>query len=109
MPFHIVKNIFIILIRLGVVSLNLIKIIFITVTAVYLVLLVVFSILTKKPLKTLLYNALIGLFAFALVDLTAIFTDIWIPINDYTVAISLLGGFPGVILLVAARFLLFCL
>ncbi len=107
MPFHIVEYNFIILNRLGVVSLNLIKIIFITVVCIYLSLLITFAILTKRPLKALLYNSILGLFFFIIVDLTSFFTGIWIPINDFTVIISALGGCPGVILLIIARFLLF--
>ncbi|MBR6573192.1 MAG: pro-sigmaK processing inhibitor BofA family protein [Clostridia bacterium] len=87
---------------------DLIKIIFIIIAVIYSILLIVFSILTKKPFKSLLYNALIGLFLFIFIDLTAFFTGVWIPINDYTVAISILGGLPGVLLLAVARFLLFC-
>ena len=109
MPFHIIVTSFIILIRLGVVILNLIKTIFIILASAYSVLLIIFSILTKRPFKALLYNGFFGLFSFILIDLTALFTGIWIPINDYTVAVSLLGGLPGVILLVIARFLLFCM
>lgn len=107
MPFHIVGYNLIILNRLGVVSLNLIRIIFIAISVMYLILLVLFSILTRKPFKTLIYNASIGLFAFIMIDLTAFLTGVWIPINDYTVVISLLGGVPGVVLLIIARFLLF--
>ena len=108
MPFHIIVTRFIILIRLGVVILNLIKTIFIILASVYTVILIIFSILTKKPFKALIYNGLFGLFSFVLIDLTSFLTGIWIPINDFTVAISLLGGLPGVILLIIARFLLFC-
>ena len=107
MPFHIVRETFIILIRLWGVFLNIIKIVFIVTSVIYLVLFVAFCILTKKPFKTILFNAVVGLFAFVIIDLTSIFTGVWIPINDYTVAVSILGGFPGTLLLVIARFLLF--
>ena len=109
MPFHIILRTLIIFNRLGVVRLNIIKISFIVLSSIYLIILIFFSILTKKPFKTLLFNGALGLFCFVIVDLTAIFTGLWIPINDYTVGISLLGGIPGVVLLIIARFLLFCL
>ena len=88
--------------------LNIIKSIFVVITVIYLVLFVAFCILTKKPFKTILFNAIVGLFAFVIIDLTSVFTGVWIPINEYTVAVSVLGGLPGTIFLALARFLIFC-
>ena len=111
LKFHNLNNDYlmsIFIISFGVVSLNIIKIIFVSIAILYLTLLIVLSIITKRPFKALLYNGILGLFLFVIVDLTSIFTGIWIPINDYTVTISVLGGWPGVMLLIISRFLLFC-
>ena len=51
---------------------------------------------TRKPFKSLMLSAFIGVSVLALIDLTAKFTGVHIPINQYTVAGSALFGIPAV-------------
>ncbi len=51
---------------------------------------------SRKPLKLLLLNALLGLLALAAADLTTRFTGVHVPINWYTAAGSALFGMPAV-------------
>lgn len=54
------------------------------------------SIGSGKPLKVLLINALIGVFAVTAINLTARFTGIHIPINEYTLTGAGVYGLPAV-------------
>ena len=86
---------------------NMLKIIFTVIAAIYLIILLIFAIMTKTPIKTILFNGLLGIFLFSIIDLTSPLTGFWIPINNFTLLISLFGGPPAVLLLLALRFLIF--
>ena len=65
-----------------------------------------FSIVSTKPLKTLLINALLGIAALAAVDIISKFTGIYIHINQWSVGTSGILGIPGVLGLVVLKLLI---
>lgn len=68
----------------------------ITVLAVGALALLIFAVKGGKPFKRLLLNAFMGIAVMAVIDLTAKFTGVHIPINQYTVAGSAVFGIPAV-------------
>ena len=68
----------------------------IAVIAVGAVALLIFAAKTRKPFKTLILNAFMGIAVMAVIDLTAKFTGVHIPVNQYTVAGSAVFGIPAV-------------
>ena len=64
--------------------------------AVGAVALLIFAAKTKRFFKTLLLNAFLGIAVMAIIDLTAKFTGVHIPVNQYTVAGSAVFGIPAV-------------
>lgn len=64
--------------------------------AVGAVTLLIFAAKTKRFFKTLLLNAFLGLAVMAIIDLTAKFTGVHIPVNQYTVVGSAVFGIPAV-------------
>lgn len=62
---------------------------------------------SRRPISTLLLNAFVGLSSMAIIDLTAKYTGVFIPINPYTVAGCSSLGIPAVLgfLLCKALFL----
>ena len=70
----------------------------IAVIAVGAVALLIFAAKTKRFFKTLLLNAFLGLAVMAIIDLTAKFTGVHIPVNQYTVVGSAVFGIPAVCL-----------
>lgn len=69
----------------------------------YLVLLII----TKKPFKYLFLNALCGIWCFAVVDLTAFYTGLHLPVNYATVLTTGILGVPGVALLEIMKYIIF--
>ncbi len=57
----------------------------------------IFSFLSKKPLKMLFLNLLIGLTVLALINLTEKYSGVKIPINIFTVVGSGAFGIPAII------------
>lgn len=68
-------------------------------------LVIFFAIKSKKPLLMLVFNALSGIFAMVIINLTAKYTGCHIPVNYYTVGISSVLGMPGVASLLTIKFL----
>ena len=58
--------------------------------------LLICSVKGGKPLKSLLLNAFMGIAVMAVIDLTAKFTGVHIPVNQYTVTGSAVFGIPAV-------------
>ncbi|MBE6761854.1 MAG: hypothetical protein E7551_06165 [Ruminococcaceae bacterium] len=73
------------------------KIIFICLCVVYGFLYFIFAVGTNKPFKTIIFYAFIGLAGLTLVNLTSKLSNVFIPINAYTLSISALLGLPGTI------------
>lgn len=68
----------------------------IAVLAVGALALLIFAAKSGKPFKTLLLNAFMGIAVMAVIDLTAKFTGVYIPVNQYTAAGSAVFGIPAV-------------
>ena len=79
------------------------KTIIICLCALYGFLYFLFAILTQKPFKTIFTFAFLGISALALIDLTARFSGVYIPINSYTLGTSAALGLPGTIGLLVLR------
>ena len=68
----------------------------IAVIAIGALVLLIFAAKTGKPFKSLLLNAFIGIAVMAVIDLTAKFTGVHIPVNWYTVTGSAVFGIPAI-------------
>lgn len=73
------------------------------VAGVYLLVYIIFLFFQKHPIKTFIYNAIMGWLLLAVIDLLAVYTGVYIPINPYSVSVSGAGGCVGVLLLLALR------
>lgn len=62
---------------------------------IYLLIYLIFLLLSKKPIKTLLLFAMCGILSLAAVKLTGRYTGVDLPINPYTVCVSAGGGIMG--------------
>lgn len=60
---------------------------------------------TKHFIKSLLMSAVQGIFALFAVNAVGIVSGVTIAVNNFTVAVSCIGGVPGVILLLLMRLL----
>ena len=58
--------------------------------------LLLWAALTGMRFNSLLFNAFIGIAVMAVIDLTAKFTGVYIPVNQYTVTGSAVFGIPAV-------------
>ena len=84
---------------------NNLKIAVIILLSVFGFVIFIFAILGRKPLRTILLNAFIGLTALAIINLTAKFSGVFIPINAYSVIGSSAFGLPAIILFLFAGIL----
>lgn len=80
----------------GVKGMEILKYGGIAVLAVGALALLIFAVKGGKPFKRLLLNAFLGIAVMAVIDLTAKFTGVHIPVNQYTVAGSAVFGIPAV-------------
>ena len=71
--------------------------------AICAVALIIFAFRGKRPFRTMMITALLGLLALAAVCISGIFTGVTLPINVWTVSCSALGGVPGVITLLILK------
>ena len=72
---------------------------------IFSVLLFYFSLKSKKFFSTVLVNALSGIFAIIIINLTEKYIGCHIPINPYTVSFSALFGIPAVVVLLIINLL----
>lgn len=75
---------------------NIYKNILILILFVFSITIMILFVLTKKPFKTLLLNAFMGICALAIIDLTSTLSGVYIPINTYTVAGAGIFGIPAI-------------
>lgn len=61
-----------------------------------LFIILIFAIISTKPIKTLIINACLGLAALALVDLISKFTGVYIHLNEWSIGASSVFGIPAV-------------
>ena len=70
----------------------------IVVLSVFALCILFFAIKSHKLFKTLLFNAFLGISILAIINLTAKFTGMYIPLNWYSVSGCAAFGIPAVIL-----------
>ncbi len=68
----------------------------ITLLSITAIIIIIFAMRSGKPLKSLLINAMLGIAALAVVDITTRFTGVHIPINQWTAVGSAVYGIPCV-------------
>lgn len=54
---------------------------------------------SKRPFKRALFSMIIGILTLAAIDLSSGITNVYIPVSLLSVLVSLIGGVPGVTLL----------
>ena len=80
-------------------------IVLISVLSLFLLVLAVLHIKSRRPFRSAVINALLGVAALAAVNLTARFTGVRVPLNIYTVPSSAVFGIPAVMTFVVFQFL----
>lgn len=78
-----------------------------TAVGVYLLCYIILLILTQKPFKTMLLNAITAWWCIAVIELTSFYTGLHLPLNVGTVTVSGVLGVPGVILLEIMKYIIF--
>ena len=78
---------------------------FIALISLAVLLILVFAIRSRKLFKTLLLNAVLGLGALAVIDLTAKWTGVYIPVNYWTSGAGGVLGLPAVFGLLISNFI----
>ena len=79
------------------INLENLKIYVIILLGISALLILIFSLISKKPFKTLLLNVLIGIMVLAIINLTEKYSGVRIPINVYTVFGCAVLGIPAII------------
>ncbi len=74
--------------------------------AIYLLVYIILAFCGKKPLKTIALCAVLGWISLAVVNLCSRFTDVYIPINAYSVSLTAAGGIPAAVAILAMRMVL---
>lgn len=80
-----------------------IKIVLIVLSVVYGLIYFVLAAKTKKPFKTILSFAALGLLAMTVINLTSKYSGVYIPVNAYTVTLNATLGLPATITLLFLR------
>lgn len=81
------------------------KIVLICLAVIYGFVYLVLAAKTGRPIRTILLYAAAGLCALAVIDLTAPYSGVSIPVNAYTVGANAALGLPGTIGLLLLRML----
>lgn len=79
---------------------------FYSISAIYCLFYIFLLFKTKNPFKNLLFNAIIGIGALAVIYLIKSFTGFYVPINKCTVICSAVGGLPAVFGILIFRIIL---
>ena len=79
------------------------KISFIVLFVIYFVLMLVFALLEKRTISTIIKFMVLGVTVLVLINLTSPLTKISLPVNLYTVLGSACMGVPGVITLLLLK------
>ncbi len=85
---------------------NTFNIIFIAILSLHTLVILFFALKSHKFFKTLLFNAFLGLCVLAIIDLTAKYSGLYIPLNPYSVISSGVFGIPAVSLFLAIQALI---
>ena len=75
---------------------KLIEIILYIILVITLISIFVFLYKTGKPLKNAFYLLLVSFITLAIVNLTAPFSGVYVPINPYSVTTTAVYGLPGI-------------
>lgn len=81
------------------------KTVLIAFAAVYAIAFLFFAFKSGKPIKTILFSALLGLGVFVLLNLTGGYTGVSLGVNPWSVLCASVAGVPGVVLMVVMRLL----
>ncbi len=79
---------------------------FIIILSVFSLCILFFALKSHKFFKTLIFNAFLGICILVIIDLTAEFTGIYIPVNPYTVGAGASFGVPAITLLLVLQILI---
>lgn len=79
------------------------RIVLIVAAIIYGLVYIILAACGKKPIRTILSTAALGLLAFTAVNLSSELTGVHIPLNAYTVATSAAGGIPATTALILMR------
>lgn len=79
------------------INLDFFKYFYIILIVISALLIFVFALCSKKPLKTLILSSAIGLVLIILINLTSKYTNVHIPINWYTCTGGVMFGIPAII------------
>ena len=82
------------------------SVVFISLLSVFAFVLIIIYIKSRRPIRSAVLNALLGLAALAAVNLTARFTGVYIPINIYSLPGAAIFGLPAVCAFVLIQMLI---
>lgn len=85
---------------------NIILIAAVAVLSVFSLALLVFHIKSRRPIRSILLNAALGIAALAVINLTARFSGVHIPINWFSVGGSSIFGLPAVLSLLILQMII---
>ena len=85
---------------------QLLKIVALSVLSLTALIILIFFIKSRKPVKALILNAFSGIITLILINLTTRFTGIHIPVNWWSVTTSAGLGLPGVIGLILLQIII---
>ena len=74
---------------------------------VFTLVILIFHIRSRRPLRSALLNAALGLAALIAVNLTTRFTGVHIPVNPYSVGGSAIFGIPATVALLVMQMLIY--
>ena len=73
-----------------------VAVITVSLLSLFALILLFLHIKSRRPLRSAAINALLGLSAFLVIDLTSRFTGVRVPVNVYTVPAAAVFGIPAV-------------
>ena len=79
------------------------KTVFICLLVIYGFIYLILAVGTKKPFKTIVLYAFMGVATLTMINLTSKFSGVYIPVNAYTLGSSAALGLPGTIGLLILR------
>ncbi len=81
------------------------KIIILSVLGLTALLILFFALKSRRFFKTIFLNALLGILAITVLNLTSRFSGVYIPVNYYSAGTGAVLGLPGVFGLLIANFI----
>ncbi len=84
---------------------DVLKLLFLVGGCIYGICYLVFLFQTRKPIRNLILQGVIGIFFLFLVEITSNWTGVQIGVNPWSALTAGITGIPGVLLLLFMRFL----